>query len=160
MGQYREYAKEGAKASGLAILAGVAAFVIILIFATMAIFGWGFFQRGTADFRGKTAQTERVKADPDYRIAAYDHFFDLCGSIQSKEDQIRNTEARPTTEGSNSGFTASQKEAILLALRNSRAELIREYNADAGKADTKANFLSSDLPYTIDINGEDTTCNA
>ena len=106
---------------------------------------------------GAVEQREKTIGDGDYRIAAYDQFYNLCGDIQAKEDQIKNTEERETTKGSNSGFTEAQKASILLALENSRASLIREYNADASKADTRANFMASDLPYQLDVNGE-TVC--
>lgn len=156
----RNVINEGAKASGVIIVSVIAIFLIAALIGSMAIFGWGFFQRSTADFRGKTGQIERTKADPNYRIAAYDQFYDLCGDIQAKEDQIRNTQKRSAGGTTTGGFTQQQKDAILLALQNSRAELVRQYNADARKADTLAHFRASDLPYKIDIDNEETTCDA
>lgn len=156
----RDVIREGAKASGVFIVSALAIFVVAILIASMAIFGWGFFQRSTADFRGKTGQIEQTKANPDYRISAYDHFYDLCASIQAEEDQIGNIQKRPAGGTTNGGFTQQQKDSILLAHQNSRAELIREYNADARKADTLAHFRASDLPYEIDIDNEETTCSA
>ncbi|MEK7620795.1 MAG: hypothetical protein AAB395_00385 [Patescibacteria group bacterium] len=156
----RDVINEGAKASGVFIASVIAIFLVAILIASMQIFGWGFFQRSTADFRGKTGQIEQTKANPDYRIAAYDHFYDLCGSIQAEEDQIGNIQKRPASGTTAGGFTQQQKDSILLAHQNSRAELIRQYNADARKADTLAHFRASDLPYQIEIDNEETTCSA
>ena len=41
----------------------------------IAVYGFGFLQRSTADYRGGTGERERVLADPNYRIAAYDDFY-------------------------------------------------------------------------------------
>lgn len=115
----------------------------------------------TAEPRGALDQREKTIADGDYRIANYDYFFNLCGNIQAAEDKILNTEARPvSSEDSNSGFTQGQKDAILLALTNTRSELIRDYNASATKEDTAGHFRSSNLPYQIDPTQEATTCAA
>lgn len=140
----------------------VISFVVLLVMVivgAMWIFGFGLFQRSTADFRGETAEREQVFADANYRIASYDKFFDICASVQSKEDQISNLEMELdlTTP------SASREERIyssITALRNSRAELIRGYNADASKTDTRANFLASNLPFNLNTNTEETTCAA
>lgn len=136
----------------------VGIFVGSLVVLLLLVAGVWAFKYFTADIRGAVDQREQTIANGQYRIAAYESFYDKCASIQAKEDQIKQTEARKVSKGgSNSGFTGTQKEAILLALENSRAELIRSYNADARKADTRANFLASDLPYQIQIDSE-TTC--
>ena len=105
-------------------------------------------------------QRERTVANGQYRIANYDKFFNDCAAIQAQEDKIRNTEARETTTGTSSGFTESQKASILLALENTRASLIRQYNQDAAKEGTSGQFRDSDLPYNININDKDTQCAA
>lgn len=144
--------ERGALGVGAAVVLGVLGLVVLVV-------GGYFIQYVTAEPRGKLDQREKTIANGDYRIAAYDSFYNLCGNIQAKEDAIKNTEERATTESTESGFSPAQKDSILLALKNSRASLIRQYNADATKADTKANFLASDLPYQINPNGE-TVCAA
>lgn len=57
--------------TAISILAVAALFLI-------SVYGFGFLQRGTADFRGETGQIEQTKANSDYRIAQYDHFYDAC----------------------------------------------------------------------------------
>jgi len=144
--------------SGKVLIAGVLTLVIGLAFALMAVFGVGFFKRSTADFRGETEQIERVQADPNYRIAAYEHFYDLCASVQTKE-----ATAVALHEELKSGPSDSRREQInatLTALTSSRAAAINQYNADARKADTKANFLASDLPYQLSLLAKETSCAA
>lgn len=130
--------------------------IAISVLALVLLVGGGWaFKYFTADIRGAVDQREQTIADGQYRIAAYESFYDKCAAIQAKEDQIKQTSEREvSSDDSASGFTASQKESILLALRNSRAEMVRSYNADARKEDTRANFLASDLPYRLDVNSE------
>lgn len=147
--------REGLRLGGLAIAGIVLAIIAAMIVASMGIFGWGFFQRSTADFRGETAQIESVQANASYRIAQYNSFFDQCEAIVAKEAQIENTQKRLDELGENGDAAEKQRLQIsLLALQNSRSELITKYNADAAKADTEANFLASELPYKITQNGE------
>lgn len=133
-----------------------AVIVVVLIAGVMWVGGFGLFSRATANERGKTDVRERTVADGQYRIAQYDHFWDLCGAVQSTEDAIANTEtelaAKPSEE------RAEQLRANLTAQRNQRAELINQYNADARKAGTAGQFRDSALPYQLDKKAEATTC--
>lgn len=138
--------------STIAILLG-----IILLFL-VAVYGFGFLQRETADFRGETGQIEQTKANSNFRIAAYDSFYDACASVRSLESKISNMqeELDSTTEG--------QRETVLktsiTASKNKRAELIESYNADARKEATRGQFRASDLPYELDESVEVTICEA
>lgn len=125
------------KRIGLAILGVVLAVGIILAM----IYGGGWLQRLTADFRGETAQTEKVFADPNFRIAAYEQFYDRMGRIDALEQQICTMKEADLPE--------NQTATNVLALTNQRIDLIEKYEADASKEDTRANFLASDLPYEI-----------
>lgn len=140
--------KDASKAVAAAIAFGVVLIIVGLIFATMAIFGIGTFQRSTANFRGKTSQIEKTRANGDYRIANYDWFFAQCGAIQAKEDQIEVFAEDTSPIG----------EANLRAVKASRASLIRAYNAKATAEGTSGQFRSSDLPYQIQPSQEKTTC--
>lgn len=142
-----------------ATVTGAAAILAILILAAMWVFGWGFFQRETADFRGQTDQIEQISADADYRIAAYEQFFDLCAAVQTKEAELAAAEAELALHEQGT-YRHNQLLANITAITTARADLINQYNADAAKADTAANFHSSDLPYNLDIESETTTCTA
>jgi len=118
----------------------------------------GVFSKETANFRGEVKQTERVHADPYYRITHYDAFFNQCASIQTLTTQVQNAQ----TDYDTAPDTASRRDAQLrlIGARNQRVAAINQYNADAGKEDTAANFLSSNLPYHIDPNAEVVQCAA
>jgi hypothetical protein len=120
----------------------------------MWAFGFGLFSAGTAEVRGETGVRERTVADGNYRIAAYDRFFDLCAAVQAKEDAITALEAQ---QADATGTSKARITDNLLALTTSRASLIRKYNADAAKEGTRGQFRASSLPYTLDPNRE-TTC--
>lgn len=121
------------------------------------IFYFGSLQRSTAEFRGETDQIEKIQADGDYRIANYDHFFDLCGAVQAQEGKMITFEQQ-LADGDLSQSQANITQANLTAATNKRIDLITQYNADASKADTKANFLASSLPHELDMEAEATTC--
>lgn len=105
----------------------------------------------TADARGASDAREQTRADGTYRIAAYEQFFDDCAAIQALEDQIETMKA-------DKSLPASQRDTNVLALTNQRNTLIRGYNADAQKSDTRGHFLASGLPYEIDKDEENTEC--
>lgn len=116
----------------------------------------------TADVRGAVDQREKTLADGDYRIAQYDHFYDLCASIQAKESALDTNDAREVS----ADFSQGMKDANTAALQNVRSSAIAQYNADSHKADTAAHFKASDLPYEISLDlydpkvGNKTTCSA
>lgn len=110
----------------------------------------------TADVRGAGDAREQTRADGTYRIAAYERFYDDCAAIQAIEDKIAAEKARKASED----YTEGMKSANIQALTGQRAQLIRGYNQDARKHDTRGHFLSSDLPYEIEIDQENTECEA
>lgn len=132
--------------------------VAVLAVAGVGIFGFGWLQRTTAPFRGGTEQIEQIQGNGSYRIAQYDHFFDLCAAVQSSEASIDNLIAERDAGTTTQRDTIIQ--ASITALRNSRATLIAQYNADARKADTAGSFRSSDLPYQLSPEVEHTSCTA
>ncbi len=145
--EYREFdyhaPRAGVRIFGMSV--GVVVGVLLLIMLVGVVtFAW-------APWKGEREQRMMTEGSGSYRIAAYDSFYDQCGSIQAIEDQIVNMEA-------DKSLPEAFKATNLLALKNQRATLIRQYNADASKADTRANFMASDLPYKIDSTQETTSC--
>jgi hypothetical protein len=136
--------------------AGAVALIVFLIVGTMWIFGAGWFSNATANFRGNVAVHNQINANGSYRIAAYDHFFDLCTQVQTAETSTANDqdELKITTD--------QQRKLVLVssitALKNSRADLIHQYNNDSQKSYTEGQFKSSKLPYQLDLTQENTTC--
>lgn len=139
-----------------AILAWAAIIVVIMVFGSMWMFGWGFFQRATADFRGETAALEQIKADPNSRISAYEHFFGLCASVQGHEDTIRALQTE--LDGQPSESRAEQIRGAITANQAQRDGKIRQYNNDAAKDFTVGQFRDADLPERLDVDKEVTEC--
>ena len=135
-----------ATAAGVALLVGVFLASIFIV---------GTLQKGTADFRGGVAATESVKANGAYRIAAYEKFYDQCAAVQGFETTIEALENElPTATPERQAIIQS----TLTGLQSARGNAIFQYNADARKTDTQANFKSSTLPFQLDPNQEKTTC--
>lgn len=145
-------------ATGTRWVIGGAALVLVvaLVIGGMAVFGVGWFQRSTADFRGETAALEQIKADADNRISAYEYFFDLCASVQGHEDTIRALEAE--LAGDPSEDRAEQIQGAITANRAQRDAKIRQYNSEASKDYTTGQFRDADLPAELSIDAEETTC--
>lgn len=140
-----------------ALIATLSVVTVVVVFL-IAVYGFGFLQRGTADFRGETKQIENTKANSSYRIAAYDQFYDKCASVQSIESKIKNMESE--LEGTEGVQRKSVLNTSITAAKNKRAEMIASYNADARKEDTRGHFKASDLPYELNENEEETVCEA
>ena len=133
----------------------IAMVVLIVVVFTFLGLGWRYI---LADPKGKVQAQEQIKAGPA-RIAAYNHFFDLCASVQSDEAAIQSlNQEMNTTKPTPSRVT--QINASLTALRSARAEKINQYNADARKGYTIGQFRSLQLPYTLVLTQEVTSCEA
>jgi hypothetical protein len=129
-------------------------FVTVLVIL-VAVFGIRWV---TAEPRGKLQARERIQSG-SFRIAAYDHFFNLCAGVQTDEATIRALR----DELASDGITAARRgqvQVTLTALTLSRAEKVNQYNVDARKDYTVGQFRSSGLPYALDLSVEATTCAA
>lgn len=159
---YDDFEKPSARqvARGARWLIGglIAAFLLATLVGSMSIFGWGFFQRATADFRGETAALEQVKADPAHRISAREYFFSTCASVQGFEDTIRLIEEQLLSANLDDE-RRGKLEGALLANRTERQRLVREYNERANNF-TFEQFRDADLPEKIDPDGTNTMCSA
>lgn len=137
-------------------IAAVVGGVLLLVLLPVAFFG---IRWATADIRGAGDAREQILADGDFRIQAYQTFFDLCASVQSQEDRIDsldqelNDENNPPTDA-----RVGQIQSSLSAIRSTRGDLINQYNADASRSWTEGQFRDEDLPYQLNIDEEDTTC--
>jgi hypothetical protein len=138
-------------------LVGEAWFWILMVILAIAILtllglGWRYI---LASPRGKVQAQEQIQSGSS-RIAAYNHFFDLCAAVQSDEAAMASLRSELLTNPPDSRRT--QINASLTALRSARAEKINQYNADARKDYTIGQFKSSGLPYTLILTQEVTSC--
>jgi hypothetical protein len=148
---------DASKVTRWSIAAGLLAVLVVGSIWVAGIFGFGWLSNETADFRGKVAQHNQIEANGAYRIAAYDTFYNECASVQTAQAAITNTEIalKATTDPARK----VQLQANLLALKNTLAQAVAQYNVDARKAGTLGQFRASDLPFTIDQT-EEITCTA
>lgn len=146
-----------AKASGFTLLIGGIAIAIVIALSAMWVFGFGLFQKNTADFRGGVEMTEMTEGDGSFRIGAYNHFFDLCASVQEDEGRLvaLNNELN-TTDPSKS--RKEQIHASMTAIESSRNGKIRQYNVDAQKDYTVGQFRDSGLPFELNPEVKETVC--
>lgn len=149
--------KELGIAARALMLGLVGIFVLGILIASMQIFGWGAFQRSTADFRGQTDVIEAVSADAGYRMDNYEWFYNQCHAVRNTEASMK--ALRNELETANpSDYRVQQIHTNLTALESKRAEQINTYNSRASMNETRANFQASDLPDVLDIAQEVTEC--
>lgn len=140
----------------LSKLGSVPLIVSVAILATLgAIYIIGNILMSTANFRGEVGVKEKVEADGDYRIAAYDEFYSLCSAIQSKNAAIKNIEAEMKYADKD---RKAELQSAITAQRNVKAELVNEYNAKATAEGTRGQFRDSELPYQIKPDDEEVSC--
>lgn len=138
------------KTKVVAVAVGIPLALVVLTVGAFAV-RWV-----TADIRGQADAREQTLGDGDFRLAAYDHFFDLCASVQSHEGRLASLQEE--LDGDPSASRVEQVEASMTAVRSQRREAINSYNADAAKDYTAGQFRDADLPYELSINAEETRC--
>lgn len=116
---------------------------------------WGF-QWFTAPFRGSLDAREQIQASGDFRIQAYERFFDLCTSVQNHEATIEALEQE--LDGDPSPARTEQIEASITANRAQRRDQINTYNSEAARDWTVGQFRDEGLPFRLDSDVEDTKC--
>lgn len=133
------------KGLGVAALIAVSVVVLFVIMTAASLaFRWEI-----APWIGAVEQREIVEGSGEFRINSYNHFYDLCATIQQ-------TEARHDTqfdelEAMNSGTDNYDRQRRTVSVLEQRIEVLkRKYNADASKEATLAAFKSNDLPNRIE----------
>lgn len=129
--------------------------IVMVVVAALAIGALTFAIRWvTAGPKGQLQAREQIQSG-NSRIAAYNHFFDLCAAVQTDEATIKAQQDELATGPSES--RRGQIHANIAALTAARAEKINQYNADARKDYTIGQFRSSGLPYTLG-DSKETSC--
>ena len=126
----------------------------LLVFLGIVLF-WGLifgFTWATAPFRGALDQREQIQASGDFRIHSYQHFYNLCRSIQQAEAQYDNQyDLLQQLERGDGNFDRQQRNVAVLKAQIER--LKQKYNGDAAQEETLAAFKDSDLPKQIELGG-------
>ena len=133
-------------------LTALVAAVAILAAICAAGWAWKYF---TAAPRGMANAEQQIESAPS-RITNYNHYFDLCASIQGYNGQL--DAQQDQLDASESADDRSRIRANIAGLKGQRARAVAQYNADARKAYTKARFLGDSLPKHINRNPENLTC--
>lgn len=143
----------------LALIGGTALVIVVgLLIGSMFLFSFGFFSQKTANFRGETEKRNQIEANGAFRVATYNHFYDMCAQVQTAEQSVANLkEELLTTDDAQRKLVIN---ASITALRNTRAEIINQYNVDSRKSYTEQQFKASDLPATLKITDKETECTA
>lgn len=145
--------REGARGFRWALFA----VALAALLAVAAAFAFGWAQRATASFRGATAEREMTQADGRFRLATYEEFHNLCAAVQNAEAQITALESELETGPPQARVTHIN--SSLTAVRSARASNINDYNSRAAQ-EHRAAFHSNDLPETLSLDTEETSCTA
>src|SRR6478735_646592 len=112
----------GARSTGFKLAGlGIGVWIFLLGLGTVggifAVYYDNWFSSVTAEQRGQRAVREDTQANSAFRQGAYNSFFSLCSSAQTKQESIANLD-----EELAAGVSDSRKETILAsktALKNS-----------------------------------------
>lgn len=155
-GPYIPSTNKGLFAYGLGWILAIGGVILLLSAIGWGIsFAWGWMTAGPS---GKLQARQQILSG-DNRIQAYNHFFDLCASVQTAETAIDSTNAQLALP--QSADDKSRLETNLQAQIINRAEAVNQYNQDAAKSYTVGQFRSLALPYSLPTDyqkGAHTTC--
>jgi len=102
----------------------------------------------TAGIYGRGEARKQIQS-ADFRIAAYNHFYNQYSSIKSLEGQIGELAKQlDVLEAGTRDYSYALTN--LTGVKNLRHQAIQQYNADARKSYTEGQFRASDLPYQIE----------
>lgn len=126
---------------------------VLLVLLVGAACIWGVIAIGfglrvaTAGLYGRGQAHIQIQSS-DFRIAAYESFFNQYASIKGLEGQIDElTAGLATMEPGTREYTYTQ--SALIGTKGLRHTAIQKYNADAAKNWTEGQFRDNDLPYQI-----------
>lgn len=111
---------------------------------SVALWAFGVF---TAPAKGRGDARKQIQS-ASFRIAAYDHFFNLCGGVQGLEGQLDAQYEELTTA---TGDDIARVRANIAGIKGERSQAVAEYNQDARKDYTIGQFKSSALPYALPV---------
>ena len=134
--------------AGCAAAVGCLGIIIILVSGSIAAlaFGWGF-QWVTAPLRGALDARETIQADGNFRIQAYNSFYNQCQSIQALERDI-DSQLILFTSSTNENDKRIAR-ANMTGINAARDGAIARYNTESHKQWTVAQFKSEALVYEI-----------
>lgn len=107
-------------------------------------YAWDWY---TAPLKGAQEARQIIQADGNFRLQAYNYFYNQCTSVQKLEAEIDAQTAALET------LTNEQYRQVvqvnIAAIRSARQQAVLEYNQNSHKQWTEAQFKSEALPYEI-----------
>lgn len=114
----------------------------LTIFVLLILWGVGWV---AAPWQGKLQARQQIQSG-NFRIQAYNQFFDKCASVTTLDQALKQTLASEKTD---TGSDLTRDRINFTAQLNDRNDAANTYNADARKSYTLGQFKASSLPYTI-----------
>jgi hypothetical protein len=127
------------------IIGAIIGFFVIIAILMVALWGFGVF---TADIKGQGEAYKEIHSK-EFRLEAYNYFFDQYHSILALEGQIdvNISMLKDIEEGTKDYNRIRTNVAALQSLRH---QAIQSYNAQASKDYTAGQFRDHNLPYQIE----------
>jgi hypothetical protein len=126
------------------IVACVFGLTILILGSLVAFYATKYY---TAPIRGKIEAREEIMSG-DYRIAAYNHFFDLKVAYDSADASL--TALIKARDVAISDDEIERLNASIAGVESQKERTRLQYNADAAKNYTLGQFLDLKLPYQIE----------
>jgi hypothetical protein len=130
---------------GGAVILGAVVILVLVVGAWAITVAWAPW-KGAGDVRKQT------QGNASFRIASYNHFYDLCGQARTLQQNARIT--RVEIRKATTPDERYRQETNLQAQRNQLNELVNTYNQDARKTGTSGQFKASDLPFSLNTHQE------
>lgn len=137
----------------LAIVGTVVAVIAVIVVLVVGIFALKWF---SAPVRGALDARETIQADGDFRLQAYNQFFNLCASIQGHEGTI--LAQRSLLAATTDSDEQARVRANIAGIEGQRIRAITKYNVESAKDWTVGQFKASKLPYQLSISTKETRC--
>lgn len=131
---------------GFWIVAACVFFLVLWLALASAV--WGL-RVATAGIYGQGQARIQIQSASS-RIANYEHFFNLCASVQANEGQLDSL----NDEISNYEVGSKDRARVLTnitGVNGARLRAIAQYNQDALKDYTGGQFRDSSLPYQLAV---------
>ena len=136
-------------------------YALIVVGGIILAFGGNWLYRYyTAPIEG-AVQMREITNTGNFRLQAYQSFYDRCGTIQTYETSIRQLESSlqdylndpdPDREMINRLRTQ------INGIQNQRAREVNRYNQEARQEYSVGQFRANDLPYEISVTNMNTNC--
>lgn len=131
---------------GIIVLYGLLAMVTLFVTVWGIILVTQGMRYATAGLFGRVEAEVQIESAAS-RIPNYDHFFNLCASVQKAEAGL--DAQYGALDGAESVKERERIRANIAGLQVARLGGIYQYNVDARKDYTKGRFRDSDLPWDL-----------